>query len=346
MLNYKSVTNSEPQVRSNPALRHVSSQSGFHKRLSTLMEPTPLPFPTFQIVKDNSKSILETHLHYAWVRPAYLRSQWLVLSDTMPLLLWDQRNETRIHSLRIPFDKKRIQEVGTVICEAAWDAQDHILYIWDVIVWERTVVWNTMGYSKRWELVKELVGQILDCGHPMSDAEVRVPTWESLEQIAERSDLDPATSIDFQPEKPGQRRRIFLVQDEGVKFRPTTHAERKMVADKAERKEPSVKPRDAFIKPRDDFMKHKNTFVQSTEPLVKINDDNPRPLDAFLNPKITPIPETTVRTTEPPQAADVQAPLERPTVCRLSKDISKLPDTYRLTSIEGENLGLAAIRSM
>jgi len=232
MLNYKSVTNSEPQIRSNPALRHVSSHSGFHKRLSSLMESTPLPFPTFQIVKDNSKPVLENHAHYAWVRPSYLRSQWLVLNDTMPLVLWDQRDEARVNSLRVPFDKKRIQDVGTVVCEAAWDAQDHILYIWDVIVWERSVVWNTMPYSKRWDLVKEVVGKILDCGHPMSDAEIRVPTWESLAQVAERTDLDPATSIDFQPEKAAQRRRIFLIQDEGVKFRPTSHAERKMVADR------------------------------------------------------------------------------------------------------------------
>jgi hypothetical protein len=343
MLNYKSVRSSEPQIRSNPALRHVSSHSGFHKRLSSLLESTPLPFPTYQIVKDNSQLVLENHPHYAWVRPSYLRSQWLVLNDTMPLVLWDPRDETRVNSLRVPFDKKRIQEVGTVVCEAAWDAQDHVLYIWDVIVWERSVIWNTMPYSKRWGLVKEIVGQILDCGHPMSDAEVRVPAWESLAQVAERTDLDPATSIDFQPEKAGQRRRIFLVQDEGVKFRPTTHAERKMVADAAPTKHTVV-----TLKQNATHMKYtkpstpQNIIVPI--PVKTLKEKRPSVLEQLQNDEEKK--ENTLHQPHDTKSLDAKPVVERQTVARLTKDISKLPDTYRLTSIAGENLGLAAIRSM
>ena len=55
MFNYKSVRSSEPQIRSNPALRQVNEKSGFQKRLSTLLEPISLPFPTFQIFKDITK---------------------------------------------------------------------------------------------------------------------------------------------------------------------------------------------------------------------------------------------------------------------------------------------------
>jgi hypothetical protein len=232
MLNYKSVRSSAPQIRSNPALRNVNPKSGFQKRLTSLLEPTPLPFPTFQILREPSQPTLQQHQYYAWNRPAHLRSQWLVVADGMPLLMVDPRDTSRMSSMRIPFDGVQIQKQGPIVLEGAWDAQDHILWIWDVVVWERSVVWNTLSYSKRWELVKRVVGTILDCGHPMSDAEVKVPTWQSLASLRQIKEFDPATSVEFQPEKPGQRRILYIVQDQGVKFRPQTHHERKMVADK------------------------------------------------------------------------------------------------------------------
>jgi hypothetical protein len=231
MLNYKSVRSSEPQIRSNPALRNVNESSGFQKRLSTLLEPTPLNFATFQIAKDTSRSLLEQQTCYAWLRPAHLRSQRIVIADGMPLLLQDTKNEKNLKSLRIPFDKRQIQSVGPIVLEGSWDFQEHILWIWDVLVYEKRNVWSTMPYSKRWDLLKTIVNTLLDCGHPMSDAEVHLPKWESLEIAKTYNDLDPAMSIEFQPEKPGQRRHLFIIKNEGVKFIPKTHHERKMVAE-------------------------------------------------------------------------------------------------------------------
>ena len=311
MLNYKSVRSSEPQIRSNPALRHVSEKSGFQKRLSTLLEPTPLPFPTFQIVKESAQPILEKHAHYAWVRPAHLRAQWLVMAEDMPLLRVDPKQENRIWSLRVPLDKRAIQKIGPVVMEGAWDAQDHILWIWDVVVWEKTVVWSGMPYSERWKLVMKCIDEILDCGHPMSDAEVKVPTWQTLQDVRKLEDLDSAKSIDFQPEKAGQRRLVFLVRDVDIKFKATNHHERKMVAEGG----PKPSNPNALKKP---------VATVPTEPISA--------------PILSPI----VEPTEPVNLLE-----ERPRVGRLRKDtFSKLPDTYRIATVQGEELGLAAIRSL
>jgi hypothetical protein len=242
MLNYKSVRSSEPQIRSNPALRRIGDSSGFQKRLSTLLEPISIPFPTFQIAKEGSELGLSNHIHYAWVRPAHLRSQKIVLVDGMPLLLLDNRDSSRLFSLRIPFDKKSVQHSGPIILEGAWDAQDHILWIWDVLVWEKQTVWSYMSYSKRWEILKKIVSEIMDCGHPMSDAEVKIPTWQSLSNIATLQELDPSTSIEFQPEKAGQRRQLFLIKDQGVKFIPKTHHERKQFSE-----EKTVEEKSKFV---------------------------------------------------------------------------------------------------
>jgi hypothetical protein len=232
MLNYQSVRSSEPQIRSNPALRHISSKSGFQAKLVSLLELTQLPFPTFQILKDASESTLTTNQFYAWVRPKQLRAQWLVLSDGFPLTLIDPKDSKRMNSIRIPFDKNKVQKLGPIICEAAWDPQDHILWIFDVVFWEKQAVWSYLPYSKRWDLVKQVVGSILDCGHPMSDAEVQVPTWQSLVDIAtKQEEFDPAFSVEFQPERAGQRRHLWLIPDTRIKFKPLNHHERKMVAE-------------------------------------------------------------------------------------------------------------------
>jgi hypothetical protein len=309
MLNFKSVTSSQPQIRSNPALRHVNPKSGFQKRISTLLEPTPLPFPTFQFVKEASKITLSNNSYYAWVRPAHLRSQWLVLSDDMPLLLVDSRDTSRMFSMRIPFDKRRVQHTGPIICEAAWDAQDHVLWIWDVIVWERQAIWNFVPYSQRWNILKEVVGKILDCGHPMSDAEVRVPEWISLKAALGLSEIDTAQVIDFQPEAPGQRRHVFRPVNTDTEFKPVNYAERKMV-------------------------------LQQQKPVAVTTHVSTAPTP--VAPVPAPVPPPAPAPSEQPTSNE-----EKPTVARIRKDTtSKLPDTYMLETVGGESLGLAAVRSL
>lgn len=332
MLNYKSVRSSEIQIRSNPALRRVNGSSGFQKRLSTLLEPFSLFFPTFQIAKDGSEFALSNHIHYAWVRPAHLRSTKIIIADGMPLMLVDNRDASRLFSLRIPFDKKVAQHSGPIVLEGSWDAQDHILWIWDVLVWEKQTIWSFMPYSKRWEILKKIVGEVLDCGHPMSDAEVRLPTWESLSKVSSRIELDPSTSIEFQPEKAGQKRQLFLIQDQGIKFIPKTHHERKLISEETNEQKTRV------------YSKYTPT---STPTLTH----TPAP-----TPSSTPILQSTL----PPSIIKTEkiqlqkknidnSNKEKYTVARLFKDtIYKLPDTYRLNSVtdENEDLGIAAIRSL
>ena len=314
MLNYQSVRSSEPQIRSNPALKQLGSKSGFQAKLTSLLEPTPLPFPTFQLVKEASEQFLKTQQLYAWIRPSHLRSQWLVLADGLPALLHDTKHTDRLSALRISFDKKQVQQLGPIVCEVAWDAQDHILWIFDVAVWEKQVVWGHMPYSKRWTLLKTLTGSILDHNHPMSDAEIKLPTWISLQTLATYESIDPALSIEFQPEKAGMRRQLLLLKDDGIKFKPTSHHERKMMNE--------VKPR---------MVKESKGCAIILEELQK-----------------NPIIQTKPIVIQPVECKpESQKPITRETVCKLFKDkVSRGPDTYRLVSNTGESLGLASIRSL
>jgi hypothetical protein len=239
-------------------------------------------------------------------------------------MLVDSRDTSRMSSMRIPFDKRRVEHTGPIVCEAAWDAQEHILWIWDVIVWERQVIWNFVPYSKRWDILKEVVGKILDCGHPMSDAEVRVPDWVSMAEISKIQDIDVAHAIDFQPESPGGRRHVFRVQNTDIKFKPISYAERKMVADNESRWTVPAAPDAQTIQ----------TALTALTALQATTAPQAPPVSSDLH---TTHPTTTI----PPVNT------ERPTVGRARKDTtSKLPDTYILETVTGESLGLAAIRSL
>jgi hypothetical protein len=217
------------------------------------LEPTPLPFPTFQIATEGSRKTLEQHVYHAWVRPAHLRSQHIVLADGFPVLLKNPKSDAKLMSLRIPFDKGRVQKLGPIVCEGAWDHQDHILWIWDVLLWEKEVMWQTLPYSKRWDLVKTVVGELLDCGHPMSDAQVRVPVWESLKDVAAKEAPASGYSIECQPEKAGMRRHLLLLKSNEIAFVAQNFHERKMVAETqviTQSKPPSVeKPKEDAVSP-------------------------------------------------------------------------------------------------
>ncbi len=320
-----------------------------------------MPFPTYQIAKEASKNILGSQKVYAWVRPAHLRAKWLVLEETMPVLLVDQRDVSkRMASLRIPFDKRKVQHSGPIVCEAAWDAQDHVLWIWDVIVWQKQTVWNTMSYSQRWSIVKEIAGSILQSNGPHTDAEVRVPEWKSVAEMSRVESLDPATSVEFQPERAGQRRHLYLVKDDSVKLVAQTHAERKMVADGGPKQTLVCQRCKGAHWTRDCLQRggDKARTMSLSPPLAPAVSNQPP--KNILIPNLPPLPasppmdavEATTAVASPPivtlPPATAHAPDKNIHVAILRRDTdSKLPDSYRLTRIlDNQDVGLAAIRSL
>jgi hypothetical protein len=341
MLNYQSVRSSEPQIRSNPALRHIGTKSGFQAKLTSIVESSNLPFPTFQLVKDASQPILQTKQMYAWIRPKQLRAQWLVLSDGLPLSLLDPKDSSRMYSIRIPFDKKQVQQLGPIICEAAWDAQEHVLWIFDVVFWEKQSVWSFLPYSKRWDLVKQVVGSILDCGHPMSDAEVQVPTWQSLKDLTNAEIEDPAFSIEFQPEQAGQRRHLFLLRDTRIAFQPSNHHERKMVSEVAAI--PSKKQHFQQNQQRQQRQQRQQTPKGPVCAIVE--DPDEEVVVEQPSEPLEPSQQYVVEQTQPPIIQVTKSTKFSSAI--LQKDPhSRVPDSYRLTSSTKEDLGLAAIRSL
>lgn len=207
MLNYRSVTSSEFQIRSNPALRHASPT--FQKTTQSLLESIRPVYPTYARITPKHGGCLSKQAFHAWLRPAHLRSQWVVITDSMPVILVDARNPRYMSTLRIPANKQRLADLGTIVCEGSWDAQDHTLWIWDVVYWNRADVWNTDPYSVRWGYLKTLLNELLDVGNPMSDAEVKLPEWISLTTLRGKV-LDPAFAVELTPESKGQRRLTFL----------------------------------------------------------------------------------------------------------------------------------------
>jgi hypothetical protein len=144
--------------------------------------------------------------------------------------------------------------------------------------------------------------------------------------LKELQDFDPAMSIDFQPEKAGQRRHVFLIQHNGPAFRPESHAERQMVAlanAKLVKKSLPIPPSLPIAQKQ---------VVTPPQPIIVKE----------------PVVESAPAPTPTPSSSKVSSSTEKHTVGRIHKDTySKLPDTYRIRSVvDSSDLGLAAVRSL
>jgi hypothetical protein len=263
MLKFTSVQSSEPQVRNPTGLKKQSPNSGFHKTITNLMEPLSFPFPSYQLVRDASQPILSKHTFYAWKRPQHLRPQWLILSDLGPAVLVDPRDATRMSSIKAPLHLRRVQHSGPIILEAAYDFQETSLYLWDVIYWEKENQYESQPYSKRWKLLQHIASVVFDAGNPKAEMTLHLPVWESLQDIAAITP-DEGHAVDFQPEKAGQRRFLWIPPKKADTFKPQSHHERKMVADKAEQAEKpkQEKPKEVVVSPS---INQQPTPPQSTE---------------------------------------------------------------------------------
>lgn len=306
MLNYRSVRSSEWQIRSNPALRQASSV--FQKNVSTLLEELSPTFPSYSRICPKHGSVLSKFAFHAWERPAHLRSQWIVITDTMPVLLVDTKQSRHVSTLRIPYLKARVQELGPIVCEGAWDAQSHELWLWDVHIWNRQSVWTSQPYSVRWSYLKEIRDSILDVGNPLSDADVVLPTFLNLSDLRTKA-LDPAYSVEFTPEAKGQRRLLFV--------HPNT-------------KQSSHK--------KSDTSNHsKQETPQKHDSILEYGEDTEQQEENVL----VKVPEKA-----PTQAQPQKTKPLRVEKGQLTRDtVSKLPDSYRLT-YKGTDMGLMAIRSL
>jgi hypothetical protein len=299
MLKFTSVRSSEPQVRNPTGLKKQSANSGFHKTITNLLEPIPLPFPSYQIVKENASSILSKHQFYAWKRPAHLRPQWLIVSDLGPAVLVDPRDTTRIFTIKFPFDVRRVQHCGPIVCEGAYDAQEATLYVWDILVWEKEEIYTKQNYSDRWKLLQHVATTILDANHPNSEIRIQLPVWESLASVC-GTIPEKEYAVEFQPEKAGLRRYLWLAPKKTETYHPQTHHERAMVAKHA------IETKPMFVDDPETVSEKQVVLPQETKTVIT-------------------------------QKTHTQGILK--------KDLrSKLPDSYILSSMSGEQLGLPAVR--
>ena len=299
MLKHTSVGSSTPQVRNPSSLRKFK----YDGSLDPLLEN--LPF-TFQIVKDTCKAILENHTFYAWKRPAHLRSHWLILTENGPAVVVDCRKNEIKWSLKFPYDKRQIQKLGAIICECAFDSHESTLWIWDVVYYEKQDLWSNMPYSKRWEILQTQIRPIIQENHPLCDIRLQYPTWVSLQQIMSEQE-EPGFSIEFQPEKNGQRRFLWIIPKKADTFHPANYHERKMISE--------VKPTVSHIQSQ-----------------------------LYIQPEQEQVQPQQSQQSQVQSKTKSQQGLQKGI---LKKDIrSKLPDTYKVFSEENNDLGLAAIKSI
>jgi len=296
MLKHTSVGSSTPQIRSG-ALR-VRCLNADMTPFTSILES--MVFPSYNIVKETSQRSLELNQYHVWKRPAHLRSHWLILSEKSPALLVDIRNSDNIYSLKIPYDTRQVQKIGPIVCEAAYDSQEATLWIWDLVYFEQKNLWQTIPYSRRWNLLQTLVRPLIYDSHPTCDIRVSYPAWMNMKQFLLEAE-EVGYSYEFQPEAAGQKRLLWLVVRKNDTFKAANFHEREMISHTS-----------CAIIPDEDDVVVKAPVVKPSPVEPKVHESKGKYSTAFL----------------------------------VKDKLSKLPDTYKLTSESGEDLGLAAIRSM
>jgi hypothetical protein len=154
-------------------------------------------------------------------------------------------------------------------------------------------------------------------------------------------------SIEFQPEKAGQRRFLYLVRDDGIKFKPTSHHERKMVAnmpiDKNTSSSSRKKKDSHFTKQECAIITEEEPF-ETPQPQTKSQTQLPQLPQSLLQQNDSKPEEPSFQQSSNPKQSPVKS---KHTIAHLMKHAtSKIPDTYTLESLTGESLGLASIRSL
>jgi hypothetical protein len=265
-------------------------------------------FPTYNIVKETSQKNLEQNTYHVWKRPAHLRSHWLILSDKSPAILVDIRNSDNVYSLKFPYDTRQIQKIGPIVFEAAYDSQEATLWIWDLVIFEQKNIWSSLPYSKRWDILQKQIRPLIYDSHPMCDIRISYPNWKTTKDFLNEQD-EVGYSYEFQPETAGQKRLLWLIPKKNDTFKASNFHEREMISHTT----------CIIIPDKDDIQ---SPVKPDTLPIKKKIE---KVVDVELKEKQT----------------------NKVSIGYIIKDkLSKLPDTYKLKSESGEDLGLAAIRSM
>lgn len=194
-------------MRTQPALRGLPGK--LRKSVEELLTTIKLPFPTFQFVKPTSQPFLEKQVFYPFVRPAHLRSSWLVLHEDWAPVLLDSRDERRRNTIRIPLARAKLRNFGPIVLEVYWDAQDLKLWLVDCIYFKHAHLYESTGFTERARILQMITKEILYDTSGYSDCTVKMAEYQSLASL-QGVIPEPGLAVEFQPETAGRRRFVHL----------------------------------------------------------------------------------------------------------------------------------------
>jgi hypothetical protein len=189
----------------------------------------------------------------------------------------------------------------------------------DVIWVKQEYIYQTKPFSERLKYLETVMYELLYDTTGYSDCSVKVPIFHSLHDI-KSTNVDSTIAIEFQPELPGRRR--FVYSEKNSKLVPENERLRqpKQNGQNEQRTERPVRAH-----------RQQYSFMDDTQ-----MDESKEQVEVYTNTIVTP-------------PRDIKS---GKILMKAIKDTkSKLPDTYRLFSVDSSNNkmtdnGLAAIRNI
>ena len=345
MMTHRSIKSSHVQVRTKPALRLC--QRSFQKVVVDFLKSRNVPQLLEHGLRSNGRVALTSKVFYAWRRLSHLRSTLLYIAEGEAVAMVPPfaKEDSKAWTIRIPINHRLLASVGPIVCECYWDPMDHELTISDVLHYNRENVWETHGYSERFQLIHTIVHEVIQNTGDFSDCTVTIPVFEKMSEAAEWEE-DSAFCAVFQPEDCGMRR--FRYGNGGSRDNNGRSGLGAGLRKPYERNE--VRHIEILDESdTDDSMLILSKKVQETKQQPRFtNDPNGISID-MLDVVQTKLPAPTPMVTKLIKEKAIVRPVAEGGIeCLLELDTKNpLPDVYKLRGEkDNKDLGIAAVRSL
>ena len=363
-MTHRSIKSSEVHVRTKPALRLC--QRAFQKVVCDFLKRKNIPQVTEHGLRSNGAGALTSKVFYAWRRLAHLRGCFLYMAEGEAVALIPPRcigpgsgsspEDIKAWNIRVPINHRLLASVGPVVCEAYWDPMDHDLTVADVLYYNKEFVWETHGFSERYQLLHTIVSEVIQSTGDYSDCTVSLPPYETLTAAGNWGD-DDTYCVVFQPEDCGSRRFRYTSGNSAKPHhdRPPRNNDRpRRDQDRPTRKQLEIQsdeeeePEDLLTllqKPLASTSKKPETKPTPTIKLIQ-NDPNGISLD-MISDFHSKLPAPTDTVTKLVLKNNPIVKSEENTIeCILELDTKNpLPDVYKVRSGSKDH-GIAAVRSL
>jgi hypothetical protein len=202
------VRNSRPNTIINPTALRVAPSSLqeeihlFLKGRNILDIQVSHPVRTLDSFTPNQKI-------YVTSRLGPVPSGFLIIRPDSPAIYWNTKTGSA-HIVRLMFDRRQLERVGSIVFSATFYGNERKMVIEDILYYNGSLTWNTLGFLERWNIMKNVCRYILKPDtSEIQGFSTTIAKLESLATWCEKTDHSSIYMWEFVLDKPRTRKLLW-----------------------------------------------------------------------------------------------------------------------------------------